>query len=169
MQGIAVDPKAVLLKLWKDGLQLLAGSPVAGLTRTSLRIQGLRDDVADRRLERVLQRVPGVLIVAVDSTNGYVNVDHDAAVTMASLLAGVGDAGCVATLLRPPSVGVSGASVVTPSPAARSMMLLWIAVYGSATVALWLPSGPYRQWLLLAGVITFWTIYLAGIGFKRNR
>ncbi len=69
------------------------------LTRTALRLGGSPATASVAQVVHALQRVPGVLTVAVDAVNGRALVAHDAAVPLASLVAAVNSVGESATVV----------------------------------------------------------------------
>jgi hypothetical protein len=144
---------------------------VDGLTRTVLRVGGEPTLESLEGLVRILQRVPGVLVVVADRLAGSVAIDHDEAVEMDSLRDGVRRAG-----FAPAAEGASR-SVPNPGLAGRRrtlgnqrFLLGGVALFGAAfLVEVYAPAVAARQWLLFALIVVFWTVFFMNRSLHRRQ
>jgi VIT1/CCC1 family predicted Fe2+/Mn2+ transporter len=143
---------------------------VEGLTRTVLRFGEEPTLESLEGLVRILQRVPGVLVVVADRLAGSVAIDHDDAVELDSLRAGVRRAGFV-----PVVAGVSRRVADSDLAGRRRLLgnqrflLCGAALFGAAfLLAVYAPTVAARQWLLVALAVVFWTVFFLNRSLQRR-
>jgi hypothetical protein len=138
-----------------------------------LRVGGEPTHESLESLVRILQRVPGVLVVVADRLAGSVVIDHDDAVEMDSLRAGVRRAGFS------PSPATAGAIENGPRPALTTQrrllanqrfLLGGVTLFAAAFLLdVYAPTVAARPWILLASFVVFWTVFFINRSLRRRQ
>jgi hypothetical protein len=144
---------------------------VEGLTRTVLRFGEEPTLESLESLVRILQRVPGVLVVVADRLAGSVAIDHDDAVQLDTLRAGARRAGFAPVAAdasrRPADPGLAGRRRLLGN---QHFLLGGVALFSAAFLLdVYAPTVAARQWLLVALVVLFWTVFFLNRSLQRGR
>jgi hypothetical protein len=145
-----------------SSLPALAGVDL--LTRTTLQIEGVMSAPTIAQLTLALQRVPGVLLAAVDAASARASIAHDSGVPAASLLAAAATAGAMAHVVAdtraPEPAGVAPARLRNR----RNRQLLTVAAalfVALAVIDALIPALAARDGLLVALSLSLWVFFLA--------
>jgi len=143
---------------------------VDGLTRTVLRFGEEPTLESLEGLVLILQRVPGVLVVVADRLTGSVAIDHDDAVEMDTLRAGVLRAGFApvpaGASQRVPGSGLAARGRLLGN---QRFLLGGAALFSAAFLLdVYAPSVVARQWLLVVLVVLFWTVFFLNRSLQRR-
>jgi hypothetical protein len=142
------------------------------LTRTTLQIDGQMSVPAIELAVRALQRVPGVLVAAMDAAAARVVVSHDAGVPAASLLAAVAGSGLRAKFVcdtRAPAIQIQSA-LGTARPPNRTLVAVAAAIFVPVAFAVtFIPGLANNHWLMPAAFVTLWALVFAQMLLARRR